>query len=75
MKTALEELDRQLILREKMALERISQTENAALQKLHYKTVDLAISATQDLLIKKTNNKKASQLVDSAIEEISKKLS
>ena len=75
MKAALEELDRQLVLREKLALERISQTENAALQKLHYQTVDLAITATQDLLIKKTTEKKINQLADSAIAELAKKLS
>jgi F0F1-type ATP synthase membrane subunit b/b' len=56
------------------ALEKINQAEAAALRAVREATVDLAITATGDLLAKRLDGPEGNALVDAAIQELNQKL-
>jgi len=67
-------LDETVARREKLALDRIAQAEAAALDEVKARTVEIALDATRELLSQKMADKKADQLVDTAIKELPGKL-
>ena len=63
-----------LLTQETQALEKISQAEAAALRAVREAAVDLAITATSDLLAKRLDGPEGNALVDTAIRELNQKL-
>jgi F-type H+-transporting ATPase subunit b len=59
---------------EMQALEKINQAEAAALRAVREAAVDLAITATGDLLAKRLDGPEGNALVDAAIQELNQKL-
>jgi F-type H+-transporting ATPase subunit b len=68
------DLERALKRREAQALDRIAQAEQAALAEVRSRAVDVAIEATRRLLVERLTPQQADALVDSAIQELPKKL-
>lgn len=68
------ELERSLKRREELALERIAQAEAAAVAEVRSRAVDVAMQATQALLIQKMTPAQSDALVDTAIKELPAKL-
>lgn len=71
---AAKDLDETLARREQQAMDRIAQAEAQAAADVRNLAVDLAITATQQVLAKQLNEAKASELVDAAIKELPEKL-
>ena len=69
-----ERLKAALERREKQAMDRITQAEAAALEKVQAHTVDVAIGATRDFLADNLKGKQAEALIETAIKELPKKL-
>ena len=69
-----QDLELSLERREKSAIERISQAENDATAEVKILAADIALNATQRLLIESINDDKADALIDSSIAELEKKL-
>ena len=75
MKTqASENLEQSLARREKMAAERISQAEASAVDEVRDVIAEIALEATQRLLVENLSAQKSDALVDAAIKEIPTKL-
>jgi len=68
------ELGASLKRREQQALDRIAQAEATAQSEVRNMAVDLAVSATRQLLENKIGDKEAAHLVDKAIRELPNKL-
>lgn len=68
------DLERSLRRREEMAIERIAHAEAAAVAEVRSRAVDVAIQATERLLVDKMTPKQADALVDAAIAELPAKL-
>ncbi len=69
-----QDLELSLERREKSAIERISQAENDATAEVKILAADIALNATQRLLIESINDDKADALINSSIAELEKKL-
>ena len=63
-----------LARREKLAKDRIEQAESAAIDEFRVKTVDIAMDATQKILIKSLTTIKSDNMIDTAIKELPSKL-
>lgn len=72
--SAAADLERALQRREELALERIAQAEQAAVDEVRTRAVDVAMQATQTLLVQKMTPKQSDALVDQAIADLPKKL-
>ena len=68
------ELKSSLSRREKLALDRISQAENDATSEVRTMITDVALLATRQLLIENIDNKKADELINKSIVDLSNKL-
>ena len=68
------ELDAALKRREASTLDKIAQAEAKALAEVRNVAVDVAIETTKLLLIESLDKKRASKLIDQAIEELPKRL-
>ena len=68
------ELKSSLSRREKLALDRISQAENDATSEVRTMITDVALLATRQLLIENIDNKKADELINKSIVDLSTKL-
>jgi len=68
------DLEASLDRREKLAIGRIAQAENDATAEVRAMTANIALTATRQLLIENINDKKADALINSSIEDLSKKL-
>ena len=68
------ELERSLRRREEMAIERIAQAEAAAVAEVRIRAVDVAMQATERVLLEKMTPKQADALIDAAIAELPSKL-
>lgn len=68
------DLQRSLARREEAALERIAQAEAAALAEVRTRAVDVAMQATQTLLVQKLTPAQSDALIDAAIAELPQKL-
>lgn len=68
------DLQRSLKRREELAIERIAQAEAAAVAEVRTRAVDVAMQATQALLVQKLTPAQSDALIDSAIEELPQKL-
>lgn len=68
------ELDRSLQRREEMAIDRIAQAEAAAIAEVRTRAVDVAMQASERLLVEKMTPKQADALIDAAIAELPQKL-
>jgi len=73
-KVAETKLKTMLQAQELQALEKINQAEAAALRAVREAAVNLAITATSDLLAKKLDGQEGNALVDAAIQELNQKL-
>ena len=71
---AAQEIEAALARRERQALERITQAETEAVAEVRALAVDLAITATRQILAAKIDEKKAAALVDEAIADVDAKL-
>ena len=63
-----------LARREQLAVERIAQAEAAAIDEVRIKTVDIAMDATREILVKGIAASKSDSLIDAAIKELPSKL-
>ena len=68
------ELKSSLSRREKLALDRISQAENDATSEVRTMITDVALLATRQLLIENIDDKKADELINKSIVDLSSKL-
>jgi F0F1-type ATP synthase, subunit b len=68
------ELQRSLKRREELALERIAQAEAAAVAEVRTRAVDVAMQATQALLVQTLTPTQSDTLIDNAIAELPQKL-
>lgn len=68
------DLERSLKRREELAIERIAQAEAAAVAEVRTRAVDVAMQATQALLVQKLTPAQSDALIDSAIDELPQKL-
>lgn len=68
------ELEESIRRREQQAAEKIAQAEEAALEDIRNRAVDLAISATANLLKEKLTGKPGEKLISDAIKGLSDKL-
>ena len=68
------DLKSSLSRREKLALDRISQAENDASSEVRTMITDVALLATRQLLIENIDNKKADELINKSIVDLSSKL-
>ena len=68
------ELDAALKRREASTLDKIAQAEAKALAEVRNVAVDVAIETTKLLLVESLDKKRASKLIDQAIEELPKRL-
>jgi len=73
-KVAETKLKTMLQAQELQALEKINQAEAAALRAVREAAVNLAITATSDLLAKKLDGQEGNALVDAAIQELNQRL-
>lgn len=71
---AMEEVEEGIQRREALAADRIAQAEAAALAEVRNTAVDVAIAASRQLIASELDAKKARALIDSAIEELPRKL-
>lgn len=71
---AKEELEHALKRREAMALERIAQAEQAAIAEVRGRAVSVAVEATRKVLAERLTQGQADALIDSAIEDLPRKL-
>lgn len=69
-----EKLEEAIKRREQLAIEKIAQAETDALREVRAMSVDVAITATRNLIADKMDATKSSALVDEAIADLSKKL-
>jgi len=69
-----ERLEAVLARREKLAQDRIQQAATAALEEIRIRTIDIALDATRALIADKLSDKKAREIVDTAIKELPYKL-
>ena len=68
------ELQRSLKRREQLAMERIAQAEAAAVAEVRTRAVDVAMAATQTLLVQRLTPAQSDVLIDNAIAELPAKL-
>jgi F-type H+-transporting ATPase subunit b len=68
------ELDGALKRREQLAMQRIAQAEQQALQEVRAAAVDIAIAATSKLLVDKLDAGRQDALIDAAIKELPRNL-
>lgn len=73
-KEAAANLDLALTRREKLALEKISQAEAAAIAEVRREAVDVATAAARKLITESLNDTRANALVDAAIKDVDKRL-
>jgi len=73
-KQALVDLDERIARRERLAEEKISQAEAAALKEVRDRAVDLAIAATRKLLVERLDAERRAALLDKAIAELPERL-
>ncbi len=71
---AAEEIEAALARRERQAMERIAQAETEAVAEVRALAVDLAMTATRQILASRIDEKKAAALVEDAIAEVDAKL-
>lgn len=71
---AMQEIEESIRRREALAAQRIAQAEAAALAEVRNMAVDVAITASRQLIESELDAKKAGALIDAAIEELPKKL-
>lgn len=71
---AMKEIEESIKRREALAADRIAQAEAAALAEVRNTAVDVAIAASRQLIASKLDPGKARALIDSAIDELPKKL-
>ncbi|MSO54091.1 MAG: F0F1 ATP synthase subunit B [Rhodospirillales bacterium] len=71
---AVEELERSLKRRERLAHERIEQAEAKAIDEVKARAIDVALEASRRVLTERVTGAKADALVDAAIKELPKKL-
>ena len=71
---AMQEVEESIRRREALAAQRIAQAEAAALAEVRNVAVDVAISASRQLIAAELDGKKAAALIDAAIEELPQKL-
>jgi F-type H+-transporting ATPase subunit b len=71
---AKQDLERGLKRREAQAMERIAQAEQAALAEVRARVVDVAIEATRLILGERLTKQQSDALIDSAIQELPRKL-
>ncbi len=69
-----DDLEASLERREKLAMERISQAENDATVEITTMTSDIALTAARQLLIENIDESKGDELIDSAIQDLEKRL-
>ncbi len=69
-----QDLEFSLNRREKLALDRISQAENDATEEVRAMVIDVALSATRQLLIENIDEKKVDDLINTSITDLSNKL-
>lgn len=69
------DLEAQLRRREQLALEKIEQAEASALKQIRDQAVDLAMVATERLLVEQLDEAKSGELVDHAIKDLPERLS
>ena len=68
------DLERSLERREELAIERIAQAEAAAVAEVRTRAVDVAMQATERLLVEKMTPKQSDALINAAIAELPAKL-
>jgi len=73
-KEAAANLDLAFVRREKLALEKITQAEAAAIAEVRREAVDVASLAAKKLIIESLNDSRATALVDAAIKDVDKRL-
>jgi len=73
-KQAALDLEEQLKRREKQAMERIAQAEAQALKEVQNLAVDVAMNAAQQVLAQSVSAQQAASLIDSAIQDLPRKL-
>lgn len=71
---AAKDLEAALARREQLAMEKIAQAEQAALNSVRSQAVDVAIAATADLLRQKLDAERSAQLIDQGLSEVAAKL-
>lgn len=67
-------LDLALARREKLALEKITQAEAAAIAEVRREAVDVAVAAAKKLITSSLNDSRASALADAAIKDVDTRL-
>jgi F-type H+-transporting ATPase subunit b len=73
-KDAAANLEAAFARREKLALEKITQAEAAAIAEVRREAVDVAGAAARKLIVSSLNDGKASALVDAAIKDVNQRL-
>jgi F-type H+-transporting ATPase subunit b len=73
-KEAASNLDLAFTRREKLALEKITQAEAAAIAEVRREAVDVATAAAKKLIASSLNDARASALVDAAIKDVDTRL-
>ena len=68
------DLEASLKRREKQAMDRIAQAEQSAVDEVRALAVDVAISATRQLLAEQAGSEKGDRLIDDAIKNLGDKL-
>lgn len=71
---AARDLEAGLARREQLAMEKIAQAEQAALNSVRSQAVDVAIAATAELLRKNLDAERSAQLIDQGLSEVAAKL-
>lgn len=69
-----QDLEAQIKRRETLTLEKIEQAEQKALQEVRDRAVDVALAATERVLRDNMTEKASGELIDKAIEDVSKRL-
>lgn len=69
-----QDLEAQLKRREALTIEKIEQAEQKALQEVRERAVDVAVAATERILREHLSDKKSDDLIDQAIQDVSKRL-
>ena len=69
-----DELESSLDRREKLAIGRINQAEKDATSEIRLMTAEISLAAARQLLIENINDKKADNLIEASIRDLSKKL-
>jgi F-type H+-transporting ATPase subunit b len=71
---AAEDLEKSLKRRRQLAMDRIAQAETAAIAEVRNRAVEIALNATQQLMVESVKGKTGEKLLDAAIAELPEKL-